>query len=319
MRNRVRKLLGGLCLLAALAAPAAQAKGDSWTLSKLTEEFSNVNDVGRHVCLVHDGWQLAFFSDDRIDIGAIFISEQPKHKHHQHNMEQIARRAARLIGMSEPQILELEESKRKTAIVIDQKIISRLAERADHALTGSPLAGMAFLLEQEYFYIHNLRPNGYLHWKTVKKSGVELLMPMAPDELSAIEVVGRQYMDDYACGVLARKLGLGGNTAPRSRRIALSQEMGVFNIPYMNTSSGILAAHKDRRVIFGKKSAVNHMFHNRYGGTLLYPSQACDWPKPKEEPRPTELTPEPEKKEAPPLTPAEARKAYEEYLRTLGA
>lgn len=319
MLNRVRKLLGGLCLLAALAAPAAQARGDSWTLSKLTEEFSSVNDVGRHVCLVHDGWQLAFFSDDRIDIGAIFISELPKHKRHQHSLEQTARRAARLIGMSEPQILELEESKRATAIVIDRRIISRLAERADHALDGSPLAGMAFLLEQEYFYIHNLRPNGYLHWKTVKKSGVELLMPMAPDELSAIEVVGRQFMDDYACGVLARKLGLGGNTTPRSRRIALCQEMGVFNIPYMNTSSGILVAHKERRVIIGRKNAVEHMFHNRYGSTLLYPSQACDWPKPKEEPRPAVITPEPEKKEAPPLTPAEARKAYEEYLRTLGA
>lgn len=305
---------------AVLCLPVQAELEEPWTLSKLASEFGKTNTLENHVCLLHDGWQLAFFSDDNNRIGAFLISERAAGTRHQHGMERMVQRLVKLIGLRDAEMMEFEDRDSYAALVINRGMISEMAENAEHVLAGSPLVGVAYLLENEYFYINDLKPNGYLHWKTIKKSGVELLMPMGPPQLTALEIVGRQFMDEFACNVLARKLGFGGNTASNARRRSLSQEMGVFSIPYMNTSSEVIAAHSKDRVLFGKKQTVNHMFANRYGSTLLYPAQGCDWPDPQKtapEPQVVEQPKEPVKVEVKPLTPAEAREAYSEYLKNL--
>lgn len=307
------RLASTLCTALALLCPAPAAAGDAWNLEQVQREFVNTNAVAGYVCLAHDGWNLALFSHNKNDIGAIFITGRDNS--HQYNLRETARRFAALVGLQEPLYLEPEEAGQECAIVLDRGAMETLAHDTEQALGASPLAGMAYLLQEGYFYIVDFTPAGYLHWKTVKKSNVELLMPMAPARLQAIEVTGRQRMNEYASEVLARKLGFGSNTAMTGDREALCLQQQLDEVPYMNTRAGVVTARRGRKVVFGKWNAALHMLSNRYGGSLVYPSQTCDWPvkeEPEEEPQPVE-----EVVEIVPLTPQEARDAYARYLRGL--
>lgn len=307
------------CLLTLTAAllycSAGQAQA-AWNLEEVSKAFTSTNAVENHVCLVHDGWQIAFLSHNQNDISALFITEQEGNPPHAHPLDATIERLVGLIGMENPEKMELKAGRTPAAIVIDAETISQLGDEAEHVFSGSPLEGMAYLLSKEFFYIHGIRPNGYLHWKTVRKSGVDLLMPMAPRKLTAIEVTGRQEMDEYASEVLARKLGLGSNTGSISQRAETCRQLKGSDVPYMNKKRKMIGIQKKRRYIIGQRQTVGHMLANRYGGTLLYPSQPCDWPQPPSaSPEPTE--PEATVETAHPLSPQEAREAYMERLRAL--
>ncbi len=302
-------------LLLAAAAYLCSPAGAAWNLADVQKNFSSTNAVENHVCLVLDGWQIAFLSHNKEQIGAFIITEQPDAARHQYGLEETIRRLTRLTGLHAPGKLQPEACKKPAAIVLDTELLETLAGETEHVFSGSPLEGMAQLLHDEYFYIHDIRPNGYLHWKTIKKSGVELLMPMAPLKLSALEVTGRQEMNEFASEVLARKLGLGSNTANPNRREGMRSQLNCTRVTYMNSKRHIVGARQKKRFIIGKRNAVAHMLANRYGGTLLYPLQGCDWP---EEPA-EKVVEQPAKAEKPvlPLTPAEAREAYKKYLQGL--
>ena len=309
-----------ILLAAGLLISPLLAFAEGWTLESAKSAFEHVKAGDNHVCIMHDGWHIAFLSHDTKQIAAVLITENEDADDHEYDLTDTVSRVAELVGMDSPESMEFDSDGPETSLLVDKSLLDELAEDTEHVFSGSPVEAMAYLLNDEYFFIEKVLPNGFMHWKTVKKSGVELLMPLGPPQLTAVEIVGRQFMDEFACNVLARKLGFGGNTASNARRRSLSQEMGVFSIPYMNTSSEVIAAHSKERVLFGKKQTVNHMFANRYGSTLLYPAQSCDWPNPQKtapEPQVVEQPKEPVKVEVKPLTPAEAREAYSEYLKNL--
>ena len=291
--------------------PAVKAQ-EAATLDELKKQFAHTNAVANLVCVVTDNWQIAFLSHDKKKVGAVFISETGKDAEHGYDLNETASRVAKLVGMSSPMIQEMENQEPHTAIMVDAGVLESLANEAEHIFWGSPLEGMAYLLQDGYFYIDNIRPNGWLHWKTVKKSNVELLMPMAPTRLTAVEITGRQQMTEYAAEVLARKLGFGSNTADETTRNAVRKQINCSEVPYMNTKRNIIGAYNARRFAIGKRNSVAHMFANRYGGTVIYPSQHSDWPGENEE-----VVEEVE--EVKPLTPREALDAYIERLRTLAS
>lgn len=300
-------LLATTIVLLGQAALAQNVK----ELPEIKQLFRHTSAVANHICLLHDNWQIALLSHNKAKVGAVFLTEAKKDSPHEFSLNATAARIAELVGLGSPVIQEMEDSDRKSAIMIDTDVVESLADDAEHVFWGSPLEGMAFLLQDGYFYIHKIMPNGFLHWKTVKKSGVELLMPMAPAKLTAVEVTGRQQMNEYAAEVLARKLGLGSNTSNPTIREAVRQQISASELVYMNTKSNIIGARANNRFVIGKRTSAAHMLSNRYGGTLLYPAQSSVWPGEKD-PEQKE-----EKKEEKPLTPREAREAYIEYLRSL--
>lgn len=310
-KKRFSILQALVLVILVLLCPVAKAR-EAATLDELKKQFANTNAVANLVCVVTDNWQIAFFSHNKEKVGAAFISETEKNAEHGYDLNETASRVAELVGMSSPVIQEMENQETRTAIMIDTDIMEALADEAEHVFWGSPLEGMAYLLQDGYFYIDNIRPNGWLHWKTVKKSNVELLMPMAPTKLTAVEITGRQHMSEFAAEVLARKLGLGSNTADYPTRNAVRRQINCSEVPYMNTKRNIIGAYHDKRFAIGKRNSVAHMFANRYGGTVIYPSQHSDWPG--EEKEVVE-----EVKESKPLTPREARDAYIERLRALAS
>lgn len=310
-KNRLSILQAFVLAILVLLCPTVKAQ-EAATLDELKKQFANTNAVANLVCVVTDNWQIAFFSHNKEKVGAVFISETEKNAEHGYDLNETASRVAELVGMSSPVIQEMENQETRTAIMIDTDIMEALADDAEHVFWGSPLEGMAYLLQDGYFYIDNIRPNGWLHWKTVKKSNVELLMPMAPAKLTAVEITGRQHMSEFAAEVLARKLGLGSNTADETTRNAVRRQINCSAVPYMNTKRNIIGAYHDKRFAIGKRNSVAHMFANRYGGIVIYPSQHSDWPGEEEEVVE-------EVKETKPLTPREAHEAYIEHLRALAS
>lgn len=301
-------MLAAACIICPASAEAAVA----WNLADVPKSFPNTSTAENHVCLVYDGWQIAFLSHNKEQIGAVFITEKSEDRPHQYPLDETIQRLVELTGLRSPEKLQLDQA----AIIIDSELIQSLGDEAEHVFCGSPLEGMAYLLREEYFYINSIRPNGYLHWKTVKKSGVELLMPMAPSKLSALEVTGRQEMNEFASEVLARKLGLGSNTASPSQRAGARSQINCSEVTYMNSKRNIVGARQKKRFIIGKRNAVSYMLAHHNTGALLYPLKACDWPEKPQEPV-AEEPPEPPRKPALPLTPAEAREAYKKYLQGL--
>jgi hypothetical protein len=305
------------CAAVVLLCTAAAEEADTpWNLERAHKEFTHSQANGNLVSLVYDGWNIALLSHNRNDIGAIFFTD--KTGYHQYRLVNTAKKLVRLLGMKSPMFQELEEADEECAIVLNGELSESLAADSDHALASSPLAGMAYLLQDGYFYIAGIKPDGRLHWKTVKKSNVELLMPMSGNRLQAIEVTGRQRMNEFASEVLARKLGFGSNTASESDRDELCRQHQLDDVPYMNTKAGIITARRGKKVAFGKTNAVLNLLSSRNSGDISYPEQASAWPEKKVEVvKQPEPAPVEEKKEIPPLTPQEARKAYAEYLRSL--
>ena len=303
------------CTAVVLLCTAAAEDADTpWNLERAHKEFTHSQVNGNNVCLVYDGWNIALLSHNRNDIGAIFFTD--KTGYHQFRLINTARKLARLLGMESPMFQELDEADEECGIILNSELMEELAGESERALGSSPLAGMAYLLQDGYFYIAGIKPDGQLHWKTVKKSNVELLMPMGGNRLQAVEITGRQRMNEFASEVLARKLGFGNNSAMEGDREAFSQQQKLDEVSYMNTKSGIIIAKRGKKVALGKTNAVLNLLTNRSTHALTYPDLACAWPEKKVEP-PKAPEPVVEKKEITPLTPQEARKAYADYLRSL--
>lgn len=308
-------------LLAAglLLAPVGKA-AEPLTLESAKTTFQHSRAEGNTVCFLLDGWQVALLSADGRKIGAAIIMEQEGADDHESDISDVISRLAELAGMGSPESIEFEEEDYECSLLVDQDVLGELAEETDDAFSGSPLAALAYLLADEYFCLHNIRRNGYIHWKTVKKSGVDLLMPMADKKLAAIEVTGRQQMHEFAAEVLADKLGLGKNTVPAASREALCPQLRCIAVPYMNARSGILLARTDRRSIIGRQPAVLRMLASRNEAALSYPDVASVWPADEEEEEEEEVT-EPEEtgeeEEDKPLTPETAREAYIKYIQGL--
>ena len=311
MRSKLQTLLMACGLLLAPAAPAA----DTLTLENAAAVFSNAKAGDNCASLLLDGWRVALLSHNGREIGAAIIMEQENAEEHEHDLQETISRIAKLAGMSTPEALNFEEAEQESALLVDQDVLSELADETDHVFDGSPLAALAYLLNEEYFCINGIRPNGFIHWKTIKKSGVELLMPMAEKKLSAIEVTGRQQMNDFASEVLADKLGLGKNTVPPASRKALCPQLRCTQVPYMNAKSNILLARTDRRAVIGKRQTAARLLANRDEGALPEADEESTWPADEEEAA-EEPTPEPEKEEEP-LTPEAAREAYIKYVQSL--
>lgn len=310
MRGKLQHLLIACGFLLATMAPAA----DTLTLENAPSVFANAKSGENCASLLVDGWRVALLSHNGKEIGAAIVMEQEDAEDHEHDLQDTISRIAELAGMTTPESLDFEEAEQECALLVDQDVLGELAEETDHVFDGSPLAALAYLLNEEYFCINSIRSNGFIHWKTIKKSGVELLMPMAEKKLSAIEVTGRQQMNDFASEVLADKLGLGKNTVPPASREALCPQLRCTQVPYMNAKSNILLARTDRRAVIGKRQAAARLLANRNEGAIPEADQESTWPAEEEEVE--EPTPEPEKKEEP-LTPEAAREAYIKYVQSL--
>lgn len=305
-----------------LWVPSQVAAGESMTLDAVKTAFNNTKVFENAVCILHDGWHIAFISHNGKEINAAIIIEQKNTDDHEHNLSETVSRVAELVGMDSPESMDFEESETDCSLLVNQSVISDLGDDANHVFDGSPLAAMAYLLKEEYFCIHSIQPNGFIHWKTIKKSGVDILMPMAGNKLGAIEVTGRQQMNEYAAEVLADKLGLGKNNVPGASRAALCPQLRCTMVPYMNSKSNVLLARTDRRAVIGKRQAVAQLLTNRNEGALSYPSKASDWPEVETEEEVEEETEkEPEapaqKAEPPRLTPEAAREAYIKLIQAL--
>lgn len=314
MRLLLHTLLvaGGILLSPVVAAPS-----EPLTLETIQTTFQHTRAAGNSVCILLDGWQIAFLSPDGQKIGAVIVMEHEEAEGHDFNLSRVVSRLASLTGMGTPESMDFEDEELEYSLLVDRDVLDELAEEAEHAFSGSPVTALAYLLEDGYFCIHSIRRNGCIHWKTVKKSGVDLLMPMADKKLTAIEVTGRQQMNEFAAEVLAEKLGLSRNNAPASSRDALRQQLRCTAVPYMNTRSGILLARTNRRAAIGRQQAVSRMLASRNEGALSYPAEPSAWPVEEKE---ENATPKPvveEKKETPPLTPEQARDAYIKYIQGL--
>ena len=319
-------VLRALALAAAWAfcpAGTASAADEPWILKNVRDTFTASYTAGNTVCLVNDGWKIAFLSHNKQDIGAILITQQ--NTRHRYNLRDTIQRLVDLTSLSSPAKMEMEGHPRAAAIVINSDLIDELGNETDHVFSGTLLEGIAYLLREGYFYIYGVQSDGHLHWKTVKPSGVDLLMPMVPLKLSAIEVTGAQKMNEFASEVLARKLGLGSNTSTISQRRGAGSQMNCTEVTYMNSRRNMVGARLKRRFVIGKRTAVEHMLASEHSETLVYPSQESNWPESPEEE--LEKTPEEkpqaeqeaQKAEEPvrPLTPKEAQESYKELLRKL--
>lgn len=310
----MRALFHTLLITGALLLAPVDASAEPLTLESAQSTFQHSKAEGNTVCFLLDGWQIALLSADGQKIGAAIIMEQEDAEDHESDMSDVISRLAELAGMGTPESIEFEEEDYECALLVDQDVLGELAEETDDTFSGSPLAALSYLLADEYFCLHNIRRNGYIHWKTVKKSGVDLLMPMADKKLAAIEVTGRQQMNEFAAEVLADKLGLGKNTVPAASREALCPQLRCVAVPYMNAKSGVLLARTDRRTVIGRQPAVVRMLANRNEAALTYPDEAAEWPEEEEE---EETEAEEEEEKDKPLTPETAREAYIKYIQGL--
>jgi hypothetical protein len=302
--------------LAFLLAPLGQAV-ELQTLEDVRAEFSHAVLYDYSVSVLHDGWQISFLSPNGSRIGAILIRERKGSGEHERNLSELISQLATLTSMRTPESMEFE-GEPASALLVDQYVISSLADTLDNVFEKGSLAAMVYLLNNEFFVIDGVGENGYLHWKTAKKSGVELRMPMGESRLSAIEVAGKQQMNEYAAAVLADKLGLGKSTVPERTRTSIARQMSVREVPYMNAREGVLLARSKNRAVIGKRQTVSQIHSGNEYGALAYPDESSEWPMDKE-PEPVlqkDEKPEPVKEEVP-LTPAAAREAYINHIRSL--
>lgn len=301
--------------VAFLLAPLGQAV-ELRTLADVRENFSHIATYDYSVSVLCDGWRISFLSPNGSRIGAVLIRELRAGEKHERNINELISQLSKLAGMRAPESIEFE-GEPASALLVDQNMIGSLADTMDNVFEGGSLAAMAYLLNNEFFVIDGVGENGYLHWKTARKSGVELRMPMGESKLFAIEVTGKQQMNEYAAAVLADKLGLGKSTVPERSRASIARQISVRDVPYMNARDGVLLARTKTRSIIGKRQTVSQIYSGTEYGGLTYPDESSEWPKEKEPvPPPVQEKPEPVKKEVP-LTPAAAREAYINHLRSL--
>ena len=300
-----------------LLAPLVQA-AEPLTLGDARTRFTHAVSYDYSVSVLHDGWQISFLSSNGSRIGAILIRERSGGENHKWNINELISQLATLVGMMSPESIEFE-GKPASALLVDQNVMVDLADSVENVFESGSLAAMAYLLNNEFFVIDGIGDTGYLNWKTAKKSGVELRMPMGESRLSAIEVTGKQQMNEYAAAVLADKLGLGKSTVPERTRTSVARQISVREVPYMNARDGVLLARTKTRSFIGKRQTVSQIYSGTEYGVLTYPDASSEWPKEKE-PEPVlqkeKEKPEPEKKEVP-LTPAAAREAYINHIRSL--
>lgn len=316
MRSFVRysALVSGLFL-----ATLAQAV-EVLTLDAVSSRFSHAETYENSASVLYDGWRISFLSHDGRKIGAALVMGTDTS--HSEGLPQLLSRIASVTGMGTPESIEFE-GEQASALLVDQEVMGELTRDMDNVFSGSSLAAMAYLLDKEYFVINGICKDGSLHWKTAKKSGVELRMPMGEERLTAIEVNGRQQMNEFAAGVLADKLGLGKNNVPESTRETLRRQLSCKEVSYMNAKSNMLLARTSHRSIIGKRRTVAQMLKKRHYGAITYPETPTHWPEEEKPVVAEEPQQEPEKPAAEPgpavapLTPEAAREAYIKAVRAL--
>ena len=332
----MRPLVGKLALTIGLLllVPLGQA-APARTLQGIIERFDEVTSYDSSVCVLHDGWIITFLSDNGSQIGAATLVEHRNASQHQNSIDAMLQRIADLVGMRSPQSITFL-NEQKSALLLDWAVLDPLLGRADHVFEGSALEAMLYLKEKGFFVMHGVRENGSLVWKTAKKSGVGLRMPLTEEKLSAIEITGRQEMDEHAALVLAGKLGLRRESAGYGERSAIARRIGCREVSYMHTKRNVVLGRTNHRAAIGTKEGVEQMVRNRDYATAPLPHKSSSWPKDdeeleaataalprhggklEEELRKIEETHRPAEPRSPSiLTPKEARKAYVEFIRNL--
>ncbi len=321
MRVLVRKmaLAFGLLLVSLGQAEAA------WTRQQVIDSFDEVTTYDNGTCVLHDGWLITFLSHDGRRIGAVTIVEQKEKSHHDISLDTMLQRVTVAVGMRVPRSLFFLND-RKSALLMDRAILDSLSGKVEHVFEGSALEAMVYLQDRGYFEIQGIRENGSLTWKTVRKTGVGLRMPLSEGRLSAIEVTGKQEMDEHAASVLANKLGLGKNTALTLARSAAARQLSCKEVTYMNGRAGILVGRTAQRAAIGTRDGVEHMLRDRNYAAVPAPHSSSAWPEKQVEPPPSSAADKKQEPSAPrenkvettpPLDPRAAREAYVDFIKTL--
>ena len=105
MRFSVLRMLALAVAWVFSPAGTASAAEEPWTLENVRTAFANTTTVGNTVCLVHDGWQIAFLSHNKRDIGAILITQQ--NSRHEHNLHATIQRLVDLTSLNAPAKMEM--------------------------------------------------------------------------------------------------------------------------------------------------------------------------------------------------------------------
>ena len=329
----MRPLVGKIALTIGLLllAPLGQA-APARTLQHIIERFDEVTSHDSGVCVLHDGWLITFLSHNGSQIGAATLVEHKDAGRHQNSMDAMLQRIADLVGMRSPQSMTFLNDQ-KSALLLDWAVLDPILGRVDHVFEGSALEAMLYLKEKGFFVIHGVHENGSLIWKTARKSGVGLRLPLTEEKISAIEITGRQEMDEHAALVLAGKLGLRRESAGYGERAAIARRIGCREVSYMHTKRNIVLGRTNQRAAIGTREGVEQMVRNRNYATAPLPYKSSSWPKEEQQdtaastPRRGSLEEELRKieeahfQENPRphrnLTPEEARKAYVEFIENL--
>lgn len=168
---------------------------------------------------------------------------------------------------------------------------------------------LAYLIHHDDYSPVSLDEYGRLLWSTGKKKSVDFYLPLADGaKLRALELraLGLR-VGSFAAGVLARKLGCddpGSEELARDDAAALLYRNRRIKITRLGKRLWLTALNK-------REPASPPL--------LSYPEVSYREPEPPAPPEPAPEPPEPEAAPEPPpaLSPAEARRAYIEQLRSL--
>ena len=318
MRKLVRKvaLVFGILLAAVGQADAA------WSIQDIRNRFEHVTVYDGAASVLHDGWVITFLSHDGRRIGAVTLVEHKGARKHENSMDAMIQRISRTLRMTAPES-QIFLNDQRSALLMDQHVLNDLVGRTNHVFESSALAAMVYLQEEDFFEIQGIRENGTMSWRTVKKSGVGLRMPLAETRLSAIEVTSRQQMDEHSAAVLASKFGLPKHSAGYMDRMSTARRLSLRDVPYMNARQDLLLACGGTRSAFGTRDGVAQMLRNRDYATVPVPKAPSPWPEDKKpEPlrpssQPAGNSPEKPAQNTRLISPKAAREGYLYFIKNL--
>ncbi|MGN0864534.1 MAG: hypothetical protein ACI4P8_00115 [Akkermansia sp.] len=275
-----------LLVLAAAALPLS-----ALTLDELNERCPGAEHRGYATAFTMEGVQHLVLVDEQGTVQALIVNDTTP------------------VRRSEDWGLEQASLTRGTSCCI---LLAEQADAPSRLLPGKSILGtLAYLIHHDDYSPVSLDEYGRLLWSTGKKKSVDFYLPLADgDKLRALELlpVGLR-VGSFAAGVLARKLGCddpGSEELARDDAAALLYRNRRIKITRLGKRLWLTALNK-------REPAPSPR--------LRYPKVSYCEPTPPA-PEPTETPPEPTEPEAAPepppaLSPAEARRAYIEQLRSL--
>ena len=125
MRLLLHTLLvaGGILLSPVVAAPS-----EPLTLETIQTTFQHTRAAGNSVCILLDGWQIAFLSPDGQKIGAVIVMEHEDAEGHDFNLSRVVSRLASLTGMGTPESMDFEDEELEYSLLVDRDVLDELAE-----------------------------------------------------------------------------------------------------------------------------------------------------------------------------------------------